>query len=146
MIETKTIVGAVAIIGAFTGGFRVATWRDEAKDARHEEQIIGAYKDQVQLAIDRANAAIAASEKREAELTAGISTAKQDSEALRHDLDARPVVTRTTATAQCPSVAAVDWRVFQRGFDCAAAPDDKACRAGASGNVVRAAPAATARP
>lgn len=129
-----------SLIGAFAAGFVVATWRSEALAERAEQRVDAAYRAQTQAMVDRLNAQNAASEKLENELTDRLSSAQTTSESLRHEIESRPTIRQVVEKAvngECPAVPSVDWRVFQRSFDCAAEPDAKTCLADARGIPVR---------
>ena len=137
MISPKLLAIVFGAVAAFASGFQVATWRERAHEERDQERMDAAYRAQVDAMVKQIDAENAASAARETVLTLSIDSAKRDSESLRHEIENRPVIRQiveTPVNGQCPAVPAVDWRVFQHEFDCAATTDAKACAASSSGN------------
>lgn len=121
--KAKLIVAGAAIVAAFAAGFQVASWRADARRARELELHAAA---QSAMAAQMAEAHRADQERthvRESELAALIGAEREQTEALRREIQDRPVirqVVRVPVAGECPAEPSVDWSVFVDAYNRAA--------------------------
>lgn len=124
MLHKLRIAGvAIAIAGSFAAGFQVAAWRAGARDARELEVTNRAWQARAaefERRIAEDNAATAA---READLLIVLEAERSQSEALRREIQDRPVIRHTVSVpvaGECLAQPVIDWGVLSRLYNAAA--------------------------
>ena len=140
MVNVKLMLGVFAIGAAFAAGWKTNGWRLEsryqAEEIARQQSITQAMIAQ-RAYVDQINAE---SQEREAGLLAARERDEGFIRELQNEIDERPVIRETvrvpivteSGAIECPSVATVDWGVFQTLYNSAATGPAETGTAGSS--------------
>lgn len=121
--KARLIFRGALVVAAFGAGFQVAVWRADARLTRELEQRAKAQRSMAEQMVEAARAANERTYMRESELLTAIDGERNQSEALRREIQERPVirqVVQVPVAGVCPAVPSVDWGVWVSAYNRAA--------------------------